>query len=240
LALASPCCLGGCCGDSGACAPPRTCSRRTAACHSWTGCPDRDGGQTVRRSTAAGRAGFVAAFELVTARGLARATTSRCCPPATAPSPGAGATFARRRGRSRCRCTTRDRVPCSIAQCASSPSGHAPGWRCSICTMPSAHTPRRHAFSTPFAPPAFAWPPSTRFAGTRSIAPTTGHTSAASLAYNAEVALMVQDPALGAAMDSIFLADLRHSEEIRLPAFQRRSRWMRIRERGARALAGLL
>ncbi len=61
-----------------------------------------------------------------------------------------------------------------------------------------------------------------------------------SLAYNNEVALMTRDTVVGAVMDSMFLADLRLSEEIRLESFRRRSRWMRLRERGASALAGLL
>jgi cardiolipin synthase len=61
-----------------------------------------------------------------------------------------------------------------------------------------------------------------------------------SLAYNNEVALMTRDAVVGAVMDSVFRADLRLSEEIRLESFRRRSRWMRLRERGARALAGLL
>ena len=46
--------------------------------------------------------------------------------------------------------------------------------------------------------------------------------------------------AVQAAMESMFLADIRLSEEIRLESFRRRSGWMRLRERGARALAGLL
>ncbi|MEO7683559.1 MAG: phospholipase D-like domain-containing protein [Gemmatimonadaceae bacterium] len=61
-----------------------------------------------------------------------------------------------------------------------------------------------------------------------------------SLAYNTEVALMIRDASLGATMDSIFLADVRESEEIRLATFRHRSRWMRIRERGSSVVAGLL
>ena len=61
-----------------------------------------------------------------------------------------------------------------------------------------------------------------------------------SLAYNTEDALTVRDAALGATMDSLFLADLPYSEEIKLPAFRRRPWWMHIRERGASVLADLL
>ncbi|MEO8564623.1 MAG: phospholipase D-like domain-containing protein [bacterium] len=61
-----------------------------------------------------------------------------------------------------------------------------------------------------------------------------------SLAYNSEVALVARDAAVGAVMESVFLADLRLSEEIRVESFRRRSRWMRLRERGASALAGIL
>ena len=61
-----------------------------------------------------------------------------------------------------------------------------------------------------------------------------------SLAYNTEVALTVRDTTLGATMDSLFLADLRYAEEIRLAAFRRRSWWMHLRERGASVLADLL
>ncbi|MEO5815777.1 MAG: phospholipase D-like domain-containing protein [Gemmatimonadaceae bacterium] len=61
-----------------------------------------------------------------------------------------------------------------------------------------------------------------------------------SFAYNSEVALVTRDAAVGAVMESVFLTDLRLSEEIHLEAFRRRSRWMRLRERGASALAGIL
>ncbi|MDQ2666655.1 MAG: phospholipase D-like domain-containing protein [Gemmatimonadota bacterium] len=61
-----------------------------------------------------------------------------------------------------------------------------------------------------------------------------------SLAYNSEVALVTRDAVVGAVMESVFMADLRLSEEIRLESFRRRSRWMRLRERGASALAGIL
>lgn len=61
-----------------------------------------------------------------------------------------------------------------------------------------------------------------------------------SLAYNTEDVLMVRDDALGATMDSLFLADLPYSEEVLLPAFRRRSPWMHFRERAASVLADLL
>lgn len=61
-----------------------------------------------------------------------------------------------------------------------------------------------------------------------------------SLAYNSEVALVARDSLLGTAMDSLFLADTRSAEEIRLATFRRRSWWMRLRERGASVLADLL
>ena len=61
-----------------------------------------------------------------------------------------------------------------------------------------------------------------------------------SLAYNSEVALVARDARLGEIMDSVFLADVRHAEEIRLETFRRRSWWMRLREGGARVLGDLL
>lgn len=61
-----------------------------------------------------------------------------------------------------------------------------------------------------------------------------------SLAYNNEVALVALDSAVGAIMESQFLDDLRSANEIRLEAFQRRSRTQRLLERGASVLAGLL
>lgn len=61
-----------------------------------------------------------------------------------------------------------------------------------------------------------------------------------SLAYNTEVVLTVRDAAVGATMDSLFLADLPYAEEIRIAAFRRRSWWMHLRERAASVLADLL
>jgi hypothetical protein len=51
---------------------------------------------------------------------------------------------------------------------------------------------------------------------------------------------MIRDRTFGAAMESIFLADLRQSREIRLPAFQRRSRRRLMREDGASVPADLI
>lgn len=61
-----------------------------------------------------------------------------------------------------------------------------------------------------------------------------------SLAYNTEVALAVRDATIGATMDSLFLADLRYADEIMITEFNRRSWWMRVRERGASVFADLL
>lgn len=61
-----------------------------------------------------------------------------------------------------------------------------------------------------------------------------------SLAYNTEIALQVFDSRAGAAMDSIFLADLSHADEIRLPSFLARSRRLRVREWLAGLIADLL
>lgn len=61
-----------------------------------------------------------------------------------------------------------------------------------------------------------------------------------SLAYNSEVALVTLDRPVGAAMEALFLDDIRFSDEIRLDAFQRRPRTQRLLERAASALASLL
>lgn len=61
-----------------------------------------------------------------------------------------------------------------------------------------------------------------------------------SLAYNTEVALTVRDATVAATMDSLFLADLEYTEEIRLAEFRRRSWWMHFRERGASIIADVL
>jgi cardiolipin synthase len=61
-----------------------------------------------------------------------------------------------------------------------------------------------------------------------------------SLAYNNEVALVVRDRAIGATMDSLFLADLRYAGEIELASFRRRSATTKLLERLASALATVL
>lgn len=61
-----------------------------------------------------------------------------------------------------------------------------------------------------------------------------------SLAYNNEVALMARDAKLGAMLDSLFLADLKFAEEIRLDEFRRRPWTSHIMERAASVIAGIL
>lgn len=61
-----------------------------------------------------------------------------------------------------------------------------------------------------------------------------------SLAYNNEVALVTLDNAVGAAMEKLFLDDLRFADEIRLDAFRRRPRTQRLLERAASILASVL
>ena len=61
-----------------------------------------------------------------------------------------------------------------------------------------------------------------------------------SLAYNAEVALVVCDTAVGASMESLYLDDLRFAEEITLEIFRRRSRTQRLLERAASVMASVL
>jgi cardiolipin synthase A/B len=61
-----------------------------------------------------------------------------------------------------------------------------------------------------------------------------------SLAFNAESNLVILDQKFGAAMDSVFLDDLRYSKEITLDEFRRRSIWEKIVERGASLLSRLL
>lgn len=57
-----------------------------------------------------------------------------------------------------------------------------------------------------------------------------------SLAYNSEVAFVARDRRVGATLDSLFLDDLGSADEVHLPAFERRSWMMRLRER----IAGLV
>jgi len=61
-----------------------------------------------------------------------------------------------------------------------------------------------------------------------------------SMAFNAESNLVVLDRRFGAAMDSVFLDDLRYSKEIRLAQFRQRSLWEKMLERGASLLSRLL
>jgi cardiolipin synthase len=61
-----------------------------------------------------------------------------------------------------------------------------------------------------------------------------------SLALNNEVSLLVLDRRLGAAMDSLFLADLRYAREIDLAGFRGRPWHERLREWGASQLARVL
>ena len=61
-----------------------------------------------------------------------------------------------------------------------------------------------------------------------------------SLAFNNESDLVVLDAGFGAAMDSTFVDDLRHTREIKLDEFRRRSPWERVLEIVAVALSRLL
>lgn len=61
-----------------------------------------------------------------------------------------------------------------------------------------------------------------------------------SLRLNEEATLLVSDPGTAAALDSIFRDDLRHAREIRLPEFQRRSWFTKLREKACRVLTPFL
>ena len=61
-----------------------------------------------------------------------------------------------------------------------------------------------------------------------------------SMAFNDESNLVVLDTTFGAAMDSVFLADLAHAKEITLPEFERRSVWSRMLELGATLMSRVL
>ena len=61
-----------------------------------------------------------------------------------------------------------------------------------------------------------------------------------SFAYNAEVALVACDTAIGTSMESLYLDDLRFAEEITLEVFRRRSRTQRLLERAASVVARVL
>jgi cardiolipin synthase len=61
-----------------------------------------------------------------------------------------------------------------------------------------------------------------------------------SMAFNNESSLVVLDSTFGAQMDSVFFADMRYSQEIKLETFQHRSRWSKLLEAGATLLSRLL
>ena len=61
-----------------------------------------------------------------------------------------------------------------------------------------------------------------------------------SIAFNNESNLVTLDSAIGAKMDSIFLADLRYSREITLAEFRERPRTRRMLEWSANLLSRLL
>jgi cardiolipin synthase len=61
-----------------------------------------------------------------------------------------------------------------------------------------------------------------------------------SMAFNNESNVVTLDPALGATMDSIFIADLRYSKEITPAEFARRSWTEKALETGANLLSRLL
>ncbi|HEY9225108.1 MAG TPA: phospholipase D-like domain-containing protein [Gemmatimonadaceae bacterium] len=61
-----------------------------------------------------------------------------------------------------------------------------------------------------------------------------------SMAFNAESNLVVLDRGFGAAMDSVFLDDLRYSKEIKLDEFRKRSIWNRALERVSALISRVL
>jgi cardiolipin synthase len=61
-----------------------------------------------------------------------------------------------------------------------------------------------------------------------------------SLAFNDETNLVAYDRRLGAAMDSIFLDDLKHSKEIKLEEFRRRPWYEKLFENGAHLISRVL
>ena len=61
-----------------------------------------------------------------------------------------------------------------------------------------------------------------------------------SFAYNAEVALVACDTAIGTSMESLYLDDLRFADEITFEVFRRRSRTQRLLERAASVVARVL
>jgi cardiolipin synthase A/B len=61
-----------------------------------------------------------------------------------------------------------------------------------------------------------------------------------SMAFNNESNLVVLDSLFGRQMDSIFFDDLRYATEMKLEAFEKRSRWSKLVETGAMLLSRLL
>lgn len=61
-----------------------------------------------------------------------------------------------------------------------------------------------------------------------------------SLAFNDESNIVAYDRSLGAAMDAIFLEDLKHSKEIKLEEFRQRPLYQKLLENGAHLLSRLL
>jgi cardiolipin synthase len=61
-----------------------------------------------------------------------------------------------------------------------------------------------------------------------------------SMSFNNEANLVILDRGFGAEMDSVFLADLRYSKEVKLPQFERRSLWSKTLELGATLLSRVL
>ena len=61
-----------------------------------------------------------------------------------------------------------------------------------------------------------------------------------SMAFNDESTLLVLDAAVGAAMDSLFLDDLRYAREITLARYERRGWLARVLEAGAGVWTRLL
>ena len=61
-----------------------------------------------------------------------------------------------------------------------------------------------------------------------------------SMALNDEATLMVLDHTSGQHMEEVFLEDLKHAQEISVAAFQARSWFERVAERGANILRRLL
>ena len=61
-----------------------------------------------------------------------------------------------------------------------------------------------------------------------------------SISFNDEVCAVVLDNGFGAQMDSMFVADLANSDEIRLPEFRKRGYWERFKEFAANLLSAIL